>query len=176
MQFKDPERVLDQLVLGHGRTVVDLGAGSGAYTLSAARRVGDTGRVYAVDIQKELLQRIQNVAKRARLHNVDVIWADIEKINGSSIKEETADVVIVSNILFQAEDKKAIARESYRILKNGGRVLVADWSLAGGVLGPSSDFVFPRDEAKQLFENQGFLFERDIDTGAHHYGMVFRKI
>ncbi len=174
MQFKDPERVLDQLVLGEGRIVADFGAGSGAYTLSAARRVGDLGRVYAIDVQKELLQRLKNAATAERLHNIDIVWGDVEKPNGSGIKNDSVDVVIVSNILFQAEHKSAIAREAYRILKNEARVLVVDWA-DRGALGPTIDSIFPQEEAKKLFTGEMFVHERDINAGAHHYGMVFRK-
>ena len=174
--FKDPETVLDQLVLGEGRVVADFGAGSGAYALSAARRVGETGKVYAVDIQKNLLERFKNIAKAARIHNVEIIWGDIEKSAGTKIKNGVVDVAIISNVLFQNEDKSAVAREAHRVLKNGGRALVVDWSETSGALGPSADHLVPQKEARDVFERNGFSHERDISAGEHHYGMIFRKM
>ncbi len=173
--FKDPERVLDQLVLGSGRIVADFGVGSGAYALSASRRVGDMGRVYAIDIQKDLLQRLKNTAAGARARNIDIIWGNVERDNGSGIKDGIVDVVIISNVLFQTEDKPAVAKEAYRILKNGGRALVIDWKEAGGTLGPSSGHIVSQESARAVFEDARFVHERDIDAGAHHYGMIFRK-
>ena len=175
MSFKDPETVLDQLVLGEGRVVADLGVGSGAYALSAARRVGGTGKVYAIDIQKHLLERLKNAAKTARLHNVEIIWGDIEKSAGTKIKNGVVDVAIISNALFQTEDKSAVAREAHRILKNGGRALVVDWSETSGVLGPAAEHIVPQEEARDVFERNGFSHERDISAGEHHYGIIFRK-
>ncbi|MDP3726161.1 MAG: methyltransferase domain-containing protein [bacterium] len=175
MQFKDPERVLDQFVLGEGRIVADFGAGSGAYTLASARRVGGEGKVYAIDIQRDLLNRLKNTATQARLHNVQIVWGDVEKQGGSQLKDASADVAIISNILFQAEDKSAIAREAHRILKKEGRALLVEWA-DSGTLGPSGEHLVSKDDARHIFENSHFSFEREINAGSHHYGMVFRKI
>lgn len=176
MHFKDPERVLDQFVLGEGRIVADFGAGNGAYALSAAGRVGDTGKVYAIDVQRDLLQRLKSAASAARIHNIEIVWGNLEKEGGSGIKDGVADAVIVSNVLFQAEQKAMVAKESFRILKTGGRALVIDWSSAGSVLGPPSQHLVSPEDARAIFEDSGFAYERSIDAGAHHYGMVFRKI
>jgi len=72
------------------------------------------------------------------------------------------------------DSKAGVAKESYRILKNGGRALVVDWSEAG-TFGPSTDHVVTQDEARRIFENNNFAYERDLNAGSHHYGMVFRK-
>lgn len=174
--FKDPERVLDQFVLGPGRVVADFGSGSGAYAFAASRRVGDTGKVYAIDIQKDLIQKIKNAAKAARLLNIEIYWGDIEKRGGTGLRDESVDSVIISNVLFQVDDKAGVVREAHRILKQGGRALVVDWSEAGRLLGPPRDLLFGTEEARTLFENNHFIFERAINAGAHYYGLVFRKM
>ncbi len=171
--FKDPERVLDQFILQSERTIADFGAGSGAYTFAAARRVG-SGKVYAIEVQRDLLQKIKNTAHTAHLSNVEVIWGDVEKAEGSGLAKDAVDAVIISNILFQAEDKSAIAREAYRILKNGGRALVIDWSDTS-VLGPTREYLVPKSDVRHIFESNQLVFEREIDAGRHHYGLVFRK-
>ena len=175
MSFINPEDVLDQLVLGEGRTIADLGAGSGAYVLPTARRVGDSGKVYAIDIQKHFLDKIKNDAKRARLTNVEVLAGDIEEEGGAKLKDNSVDVAILSNTLFQLEDKAGAAREIHRILEPSGRVLVVDWSDSFGGIGPEVDAIVLQEEARDIFERNGFTHERDIKAGDHHYGMVFRK-
>jgi len=175
MVFVDPEDVLDQLVLGEGRTVADLGAGSGAYVLPSARRVGDSGKVYAIDIQKNFLDKIKNDAKQARLTNVEVLFGDIEERGGTELTDNSVDVAILSNTLFQLEEKAEAAREIHRILEPGGRVLVVDWSDSFGGIGPVADAIVLQEEARDIFERNGFAHERDIKAGEHHYGMVFRK-
>ena len=67
--------------------VADLGAGSGHYTLAAAKKVGESGRVYAIEVQKDLLTRIKNLAQTEHINNVEVIWGDVENRGGTKLKD-----------------------------------------------------------------------------------------
>jgi len=198
MTFSDPQKNIQQFGLIEGMKVADLGAGSGAYTVAAARQVGNSGRVYAVEIQKELLSRIKSSADGAANQvsvssrkesassdsmrkvfygatNVEVIWGDIESLGGTKIKDALIDAVIVSNVLFQIEDKKGLVEEAKRILKPKGRVLVVDWKDSFGGMGPHADHVVSEQSAKKLFEESGFSLERSIPAGDHHYGFIAVK-
>ena len=62
MTFSDPQKNIQQFGLIEGMKVADLGAGSAAYTLATAKQVGNSGRVYAVEVQKELISNIKNSA------------------------------------------------------------------------------------------------------------------
>ncbi len=175
MSFSDPKKNIEQFTLSTGWRVADFGAGPGEYVFLAAGRVGKEGRVYAIDVQKALLSKISEDAKTKRLSNIEVICGDVEEPEGSKLKEASMDAVIASNILFQAEDKKGIAREIYRVLKPLGKVLIVDWTDSFGGLGPKNDMVVSEDMARQLCEGEGFIYERSIDAGDHHYGIIFKK-
>lgn len=155
--------------------VADLGAGSAAYTIAAGQQVGNSGKVYAVEVQKDLLSNIKNLALKQGLSNVDVIWGDIESPGGTKIKDHSIDAAIVSNVLFQAEDKKGLVLEVKRILKPKGRVLVVDWKDSFGGMGPHNDHVVSEDFAKKLFIEHGFTIDRIISAGDHHYGFITIK-
>ena len=101
--FSDPVANTSKLGLADGMKVIDLGAGSGFYTFEAAKRVGSTGRVYAVEVQKDLLERIRSMGKTQSLNNIEVIWGNVEKIGGTKVKDSLVDRAIASNILFQIE-------------------------------------------------------------------------
>ncbi len=176
MSFTDPTRNLSQLGLSEGLRVADFGAGSGAYTLAAARLVGGSGRVYAVDVQKDLLTRIKNAAQREGLRNIDVLWGDVERPGGTKLPDHTLDAVIVSNLFFQLEDRDGCAVEAARVLKPRGRALLVDWSDSFGNMGPRPQDVVSKKTARELFEKHGFSFDREIDAGEHHYGLVMRKV
>jgi ubiquinone/menaquinone biosynthesis C-methylase UbiE len=122
--FSAPEKNIEQLGLKANEIVADFGAGSGAYTIAAAKALKGTGKVYAVEVQKELLTTIENACRDAHLSNVGYIWGDIEKSGGSKLRESSVDVVIVSNVLFQASEKKAVLDEARRVLRHGGRLVV----------------------------------------------------
>ncbi|MBI2617941.1 class I SAM-dependent methyltransferase [Candidatus Kaiserbacteria bacterium] len=175
MRFADPKANIEAFRLEPGMLIADFGAGIGAYTLAAAHAVGRRGRVYAIDIQQELLGRIKGIASREKLDNVEIVWGDIESKGGSKLPDESVDAVIISNTLFLMEDKDGIAREAFRIVRRKGRVLVIDWKDSFGGLGPAAESVVSEREARALFEKHGFSPERDIQAGAHHYGIVFKK-
>ena len=104
--FSDPQKNIEQCGIQAGMEIADLGAGSGFYTIAAAKALIATGRVYAVDAQKDLLTKIKNNAISQGLYNVEVIWGDIEKPNGTHLRESSIDLALLSNILFQLDDKQ----------------------------------------------------------------------
>lgn len=173
--FTDPEKNINELGVYEGMTVVDLGAGTGAYTAILGERVGEKGHVIAVEVQKEFLANIKNLATSRGLKNIEVIWGDIEKFGGTKLKDATADAVVVSNVLFQTEDKQGLLREAKRILKMGGKLLVIEWKDSFNNLGPTKDDVIPFPVALGMCERQGFMFKKDFDAGEHHYGFVVYK-
>ncbi len=173
--FSNPNETIEALGLLPAMHVADFGAGSGFYALAAGRAVGDRGKVFAIDIQKELLDRIKGEARRNKLSNVEVVWGDLEKPRGSGLREEAVDAVLITNILFQVKDKIALAREALRVLKPKGQLLVVDWKESFGNLGPRLEDITPVDTAQEIFLQAGFSFDRRIGAGAHHYGIIFKK-
>ena len=173
--FSDPAKNIEQFGLSRGMFVADFGAGSGFYTMSAAKAVGDNGRVYAIDIQKELIQKIKNQANVEHMPNIEIIWGDVEKIGGSKMSDGSVDAVIIANILFQIADKNNVCLEAKRILKKSGRALVIDWLDSFGNLGPRQSDVFSPSSAKEIFQKNDFIFDREFSAGEHNYGLIFKK-
>lgn len=174
--FSDPVKNIDQCGIQAGMEIADFGSGSGHYTLAAAKALVSTGRVYAVDVNKDLLTKLKNQAVKEGLYNVEVIWGDIEKTGGTKLRDATIDLVFLSNILFQIEDKDALIKEVKRVLKTGGRVLVVDWADSFGGIGPQPKMVINKTSAAEMFDKAGFHLDREFDAGSHHYGYIFKKI
>lgn len=173
--FADPSKIIDQLEITRNLVVADLGAGTGFYTLAIARKLkGGEGRVYAVEVQRDLLKHIEELAKKESLHNIDYVWGNIEKRGGTKIRENVADIVIASNILFQVEDRNGFVEEAKRILKPEGKLLLVDWSESYGGMGPNANSVVTALNAESLFEKVGFKKIKNFDAGAHHYGIIFK--
>jgi len=175
MAFTDPEKNINMLEVREGQHIADFGSGSGFYSLATAVKVGDTGRVYAIDVQKEMLEKLKDVALKQNLQNIETVWADIDEVGGSSLADESMDGAIVSNVLFQSEDKVSLAKEVKRTLKPNSKVLLVEWSDSFGNLGPAPDDVVKKEDAINLFTSIGFLTEREFDAGDHHYGVILRK-
>ena len=176
MEFADPERNLKQFGLTEGQIVADLGAGLGAYAISAAKMVGNSGKVYAVEVQKDLVTRVQVEAREEGVKNLEVRWGDIETLNGTKLRDRSIDVVILSNILFQVEDGNGLVKEVDRIIKHNGRVFIVDWTDSFNGLGPAPEAIIPEVDARAFFEHRGYVFEGNIKAGAHHYGFSMEKV
>jgi ubiquinone/menaquinone biosynthesis C-methylase UbiE len=173
--FSSPDLNLAPLNVLPGMIVADLGAGTGAYARAAAKMVGTHGKVYAIDVQKELLGRLKAEADHEGLANIEYVWGDVEVPAGTHLKEASVDRVIIANLLFQVEDKAAVMKEAARILKPGGFVLVVDWTDSHGGLGPVQDMVVTADMARALGEAAGLEHSRGSAAGDHHYGLLFKK-
>lgn len=157
-----------------GMQVADFGSGSGAYVFAVAKALAGSGKVFAVDVQKDLLRRIENEANSKKLPNVSVLWDDLEAA-GSKIASNSLHLVIVSNLLFQVEKKEEVLREAFRTLKGGGRLVLIDWSESFRGMGPIAKHVFSKDAALALAKECGFVFLREFPAGGHHYGLMFQK-
>jgi ubiquinone/menaquinone biosynthesis C-methylase UbiE len=173
--FSNPIKNIEQAGITSGMKVADFGTGSGFYARTAAKLVGFDGKVYAIDLQKDLLTRVKQDAEREGIRNIEVIWGDVEKVSGTHLREGAVDFVILSNILFQVHSKDAVVKEAFRVLKGGGKVLVIEWSDAFGGLGPRSTDVVSKESTLALFQNNGFNLEKDIQAGEHHYGFIMKK-
>ena len=160
--------------------VADFGAGSGAYTLALAERLEGSGRVYAIDVQRDLLRRIANEAVRRGYKNVEVIWADLEVPRASKLADTSIDLVLISNLLFQVPDKSLVLEEARRIVKGSGHVAIIDWSdspPAGGLrMGPLKEDVVKKEQTLALAEKAGLSLVREFPAGAHHYGLILRPV
>ncbi len=174
--FSDPVKIIDEAQILPGMDIADLGAGSGAYTFAAGRALLSSGRVYAVDVQKDLLTKLKNAAVKAGLYNIEVIWGDLEKLNGTGLRDTSIDLVLLTNIMFQVEERSTLVKEAKRILRPAGRVMLVDWIDASGGVGPKKEMIFSKNEAKKLFEKNGFHTDKEFDAGSHHYGIIFKKL
>ena len=172
--FSNPQKNLAHLGVDIGMKVVDLGAGSGFYSIEAGKAVGPRGRVYVVDVAQDLLSRIKNSAALVGVNNIEVIWGNIEKIGGTKLREGVADRAILSNTLFQVAqaDRDNLALEIKRIVKPGGKLLVVDWA-PDNDLSPKT--AIPSIVAEGTFEKNGFTLENSFDAGDHHYGLIFKR-
>jgi ubiquinone/menaquinone biosynthesis C-methylase UbiE len=175
MAFIDPARHIESLRLSHQAYVADFGAGSGSYALAAAQAIMPHGVCYAVDLNRELLNRVAADAKHKSIHNIKIIWGDLEREGGSKLPNASMDAVLLCNTLFQLENKKAALLEAKRVLKDKGRLLIVDWSGSFGGVGPRQDHVISEAEAKKITEEVGFSVDYSLSGGDYHYGFVATK-
>jgi ubiquinone/menaquinone biosynthesis C-methylase UbiE len=175
-RFVIPDVVATHFLLNQGDHVADFGAGSGFFIPLLSAAVGPEGRVYACEIQRTLVEKIGALVRTKSLANVDVLWCDLEESRGIKIADRSLDAAILVNTLFLIENKQAAASEMKRILRQGGVLYIIDWTESFGGLGPQPLQVYTEQMAIDLFESEGFHFERSYPAGDHHYGIMLRKL
>lgn len=174
--FSDPQHIVNQIPVMPGMVIADLGAGTGVFSFPLASKTGPTGKVYACDVQKDMLVRLDNEIRERHVTNIQTVLSNVETHQGTRLRDMSIDMVVVANVLFQIEDRPGFVDEIKRILKIGGIVLVVDWSESFGNLGPHENHVINRLQSEKLFSDHGFhILPQLIDAGSHHYGLLLKK-
>lgn len=173
----NPFKVLEQVGIEPGWHVADLGCGAiGHFVFPAAQLVGGQGKVYAVDIQKDVLRAIEKTAKIEQVWNVYPVWSDIDVVNAARIPSGSLDLTLVVNNLFLSQNREGLMRESLRLTKPGGRILVIEWKKEKTAIGPPLENRLDEKEALSIFRNMDLKLVRQFEAGDCHYALLFQRL
>jgi len=173
----DANLILHKANIIQGMRVADLGCGTtGYFVFLASRLVGRQGKIYAVDILKNILASVARRVKQENVDNVEIVWSDLEIFNATKIESGSLDVALLINTLYQSRKRAEILRESVRMLKKGGRLEVVEWKNLALPFGPP---VAERVNERHLIAaapKLGLELEDEFTAGQCHYGLVFVKM
>lgn len=170
MSFLTPEHLVRELYLKPSDRVVDIGCGTGVYTIALAKEVGVTGQVYAVDVHREALHTLAGTLDKRGIVNVEMLWADVEK--SVPIDAYSLDAAVISNVLFQFDKIDKAIINIARLIKPEGQLLVVDWSDSHGGLGPHGSHVVQEEQAINLVQKHGFRILKRLPAGDFHYAFL----
>ena len=162
-------RVMDMLGIAPGKNVADIGAGSGWFTVRAARRVTGSGTVYAVDINPEAIQYIDQRAKKEQLQNIKTI---LNKPDDAQLPADSIDAVLLLKTYHEIAHPVALLRNLHSSLKPEARIGIIDRNGNGANHGVSKDVVV-REAAQagyELRDSQDF-----VKADAMDYFLIFTR-
>ncbi len=172
----NPFKLLERVALREGETVADMGCGAlGHFVFPAAQLVGHLGKVYAVDVQRDALDRIERMAQAGQYWNIEPVWSDFEVYNATHIPEASLDLVLFINNLFLCQNREQAVREMARLCKPGARLVVVEWDAEKEHVGPPSEKRIPKKEAKKALQTSLFDHFDDFKAGPAHYGLIYRR-
>ena len=173
--FFDPIAVLTKLGLDTNcRDVLEFGCGYGTFTIPAAKLI--RGKVYAKDIESEMLAITGEKAKAGGAENVELMQRDFV-VDGCGLADGTVDYVMLFNIL-HAEERMALLRDARRVLKPNGKLAIIHWNFdASTPRGPSLSIRPKPGQCRAWAEEVGFaaISPANIDLPPYQYGLVLER-
>src|SRR3989338_7307348 len=173
--FFDPSKILRDISVAEGMKIADFGAGTGYFTFAASRMVGQSGMIWALDVKKSAIKHLEDDILFRNLTNVRAIWTNLEMRRLNPIPDNSIDLVLIANMLFQSHKYGEIFGEAYRELKPGGRVVIIDWQKAYIPFGPPGDDRVDLEKLKEAAYSIGFNKIREFEPSPYHFGIIFRK-
>ena len=172
-EFFKPKMILRTLGIDNRvRDIVDFGCGYGTFTIPTARMVN--GKIYAIDIDPKMTEETERKIRENKLNNVEIILRDFVS-NGSGLKDESVDYVMLFNIL-HTDKPERLLREAYRILRDGGKLGIIHWNYDSTTpRGPPMEIRPKPEQCIKWARNSGFNHPLKYDLKPYHYGIVLTK-
>lgn len=171
LKWLPPAEIVEVADFRPGMTVADIGAGTGCFAIPIARAVAPTGKVYAVDLQPEMLELLaEKLAAPDAPSNIAPVSASASR---TRLPDASCDVVFLANLWHELDDRAGALREFARILKPEGRLVLIDWRHdAVRPPGPPAEHRVPMLEAIRMLEFDGWELYRFSGAGAYSYILV----
>ena len=166
--WQNPDEIMRQLELKSSQVVADQGCGSGYFTIPISRKVK---KVYAIDVQKEMLDYLENKIQQQKIENIKTL---LSENNNIPLPDERVDLLISVNTLHEFRDKGNTINEIRRVLKQNGRAVIVDFKKEDTEFGPPVEIRISKAQAKILFEQKGLNVIKTYDL-KNHYLIVFQK-
>jgi len=141
--WQKPDEVLDALALRPGQIVCDIGAGPGYFALRAAKRVGDKGRVFAVDVEPKILDALRARIEKAGLRNVTPVLA---LAADPLLPPRSCDLVLIVDAYHHFPDRPSYLARLAALLRPGGRLADVDWHKLKTGFGPPPEHRIARED------------------------------
>jgi ubiquinone/menaquinone biosynthesis C-methylase UbiE len=169
-EFLNPQKILETISLKEEMSACDLGCGSGGWAIPLSK-ILKSGIVFAIDIMPEAISALEGKIARQGITNIRTTISNVEK--GVKLGDDSVDLVLLTNILFEVDNKEEVLKEAKRIVKSGGKILIIDWKEGSPI--KINDHMVDFDEIRNIINQLSLKIERESDAGKFHWSMLIIK-
>ena len=167
-----PEQTLIRLGLHEGDIMADIGCGIGYFSIPASKIVGDSGKIFALDILPEMLQDVEMKIKENNISNIKTI---LTEENDLKLGDDKITIAFISTVLHEANEKENFLIEIKRKLSPKGRIAIVEWQKINSEFGPPINHRLDKADLIKMFVSFGFSNISTIDIGENFYGLIAEK-
>jgi ubiquinone/menaquinone biosynthesis C-methylase UbiE len=168
-----PQAALDALGVQPGMVVADVGAGTGYFAFRIATRVGPTGKVYANDVQPEMLDRIRAKSRRENLSNVETVLGSEAD---PRLPAGAMDLILLADVYHELSQPQAMLQKLRAALKPDGRLVLLEYRKEDPTIPIRPDHKMSIAEVRTEVEAEGFKLDRVLDTLPRQHIFFFKKL
>jgi ubiquinone/menaquinone biosynthesis C-methylase UbiE len=168
-----PDVALDLLAIPKGASVADIGAGSGYMTVRLARRVGPEGRVYANDLQPQMLELLRRRLEREQIKNVTVVQGAVDD---PKLPPASVDLELLVDVYHELSQPQAMLRRLREALKPGGRLVLLEYRKEDPAIPIRLEHKMTVAEARMEVEAEGFRLSKIDQSLPRQHILVFTVV
>jgi tRNA A58 N-methylase Trm61 len=169
---EQPEKALDALKLKPGMVVADIGAGVGYMSLRMAKRVGPSGKVYANDVQPEMLAKLRENAANAKIANVVTVLGDV---SDPKLPANTMDLVLLVDVYHEFSQPQQMLRKIRETLKPDGRLVLLEYRAEDPNVPILAEHKMTVAQVKTELEAEGFVLQPVIETLPRQHILILTR-
>jgi predicted methyltransferase len=165
-----PDKALAAIGIKPGMAIADVGAGTGYFSRRMARLTGPTGKVYAVDIQRQMLEDLKQKAASEKITNIETV---LSKEDDPMLPVNSVDLILMVDVYHEFAKPQAMLRKMRAALKPGGRMVLLEYRKEDPNVPIRFEHKMTVDEAKAEIEAEGFRFQQVIGGLPRQHILIF---
>jgi ubiquinone/menaquinone biosynthesis C-methylase UbiE len=169
---EEPDVAIDAIGIEKGSTVADVGAGSGYMTVRMARKVGPSGKVYANDIQPEMLALLRQRLAKEKITNVETVLGGVDD---PKLAAATLDLILMVDVYHEFQQPQAMLRHLRQALKPGGRLVLLEYRKEDPSIPIRIEHKMAVSEAKLEIEAEGFTLSKVDAVLPRQHILIFTR-
>lgn len=170
---ENPEAAINALDLKPGMWIADVGAGTGYFSVRMARKVGPAGKVFANDVQPEMLSRLQENVEREHLSNVETV---LGTQSDPKLPAGRLDMILMVDVYHELSQPQRVLRELKKALKTDGRLVLIEYRKEDPTIPIRPEHKMSAEEVRTEVEGEGYKLVQTLKTLPRQSIFIFRKV